>query len=209
MPEDPSGKAIRHERDRILDSLYKAMRPLDLFPNQRPQAEMDRAPLPEIVYYPAEDGQPATTVVVATFRDFDVVLSESRRTIYTEQHLVAERVIAAGQPVTVGQTLIGIEPGGTARIGEHVIEYETQPRPEVLIPLHRYVLFLQSLPSADCYWVNKAWELTDGPVEPVQVEDIERARQHISVYAGMGEIEFLGAVQRAVDEQIARAEAKK
>ncbi len=94
-----------------------------------------------------------------------------------------------------------MELGRTIRLSARDISYYTEPRNRVLVPQHRYLLFLQYVPSGDFYGAIKSWELLDGKALPCNPEDVAKARKGVSKYAGMDEEQFIRAVTEAIASQ--------
>jgi hypothetical protein len=203
-PTDPIGLVTRRARDQRVDHLIGAPRPLFGPPADRIAGEglervttgPDRIELPEIPDFGSR------TVVIGSFTDYDTVLSESRRSIYSEMHIRVERVLTTVKANLVpGATITVLALGGTVRMGPTVIEHYLHPSSEMLIPQHRYLLFLYYSPDCDSYDVVKSWELLGGRVLPFQEEDVLRARRGTSLYAGMDEAEFIAAVSAAIERE--------
>jgi hypothetical protein len=179
-----------------MDRLYGARRPLDEDPNQRPLGEISRVGFPEI-----PDFGPLT-VLVGTFSDYDVVFSESRLSIYTEQHVTVERILTPDRPnVWPGNIVTILEEGGAALRGARTIRYLIDPRSGVLELKHRYLLFLQYFSAGDFFVVVKSWELVDGKAMPCWREDVDLAMRGQSRYAGMEEEPFIQLVEQTIQTQ--------
>lgn len=203
-PADPIGLATRRARDQRVDHLIGAPRPLFGPPVERSAGEglessttgPDRVALPEIPDYGSR------TVVIGSFTDYDTVLSESRRSIYSEMHIRVERVIKTDQANLVSDATINfLALGGAVRVGLSVVEHYLRPRAGALVPQHRYLLFLRYSPEGDTYDLWKSWELLDGRAMPCQEEDVLGAQRGTSQYAGMNEAEFIAAVSAAVGRE--------
>ncbi|MGE5646496.1 MAG: hypothetical protein ACM336_11955 [Acidobacteriota bacterium] len=179
-----------------MDYNYGAADPLDQNPNQAPKASL-AGPAPLAI--PTSASQ---TVVIATFTGYDVVLSRSHRTIYTEETLTVEEVLQSqNESLGPASKVTLLQRGGTVQLPAKTVEYLTEPRPGVLVPNHRYVLFLEHHAAGDFYWLAQAWELLGGKVEaclptyrPNELND----------YEGMDESKFLHHVREAIRRPASR-----
>jgi len=154
---------------------------------------MDVVPLPEIPDFRQR------TVVIATVNGHEVVFSESHRSVYTEQNLKIEKVLTTNRPaVTPSSVVTMLERGGAVQLPTGVLQYEVDPRAQVIEPERRYLLFLQYFSVGDFFRLVKAWEILEGKAMPCWREDVDRAIKGNSRYAGMDESNFIWAVEQMV-----------
>jgi hypothetical protein len=203
-PADPQRKAVRQVRDQRCDHLIGAIAPLD--GDSKPISMTSGPSHFETSGFPDTKG---LTVVIGTFDDYDVILSESRRSICTEEHIGVEQMFQA-EPASIGpgSRLTLQQLGGTVQLPNKIVSYRTTPRIEVLVPQRRYLLFLSPRPDCDSYDLIKSWELLGGKALPTFGVDITEARKGLSKYAGMDEPEFLRAVSESIKAQAAPQGAK-
>ncbi len=131
---------------------------------------------------------PNQVVLVGEFRDFDVVLTSSRRSIYTEMHIPVERLLSHAATVRAGETISVLKRGGSLIADDgQVLNFRITPLPFVIRPQHRYLMFLRYMPEGDLYWLQKTIELRDGRALPNSRADVNRAERGEWPYLNMDE----------------------
>jgi len=139
-------------------------------------------------------------VVVASFSQWEVGFSPSRRSFYTVIRFRVERVFKSlcGAP-SAGATIDSLLPGGAAEIEGTTISYQLENAGDV--PLQeqgRYVSFLKYNRSTESYTILKHWQLQGGRVVAVDLVEKDREVTGKSEYAGRPEPDFIAAVVDAV-----------
>jgi len=90
-----------------------------------------------------------------------------------------------------------LQPGGTLALTDGTqFTHEAVGYGRDLEADGRYVLFLRSRLSCQCFVRIKAWELRDGTAHPMSLDDSAAASMNRSVYAGMREDLFLERVRQ-------------
>lgn len=195
-PTDPKLLNILDERAREFDRL-KPERALE---EPQPEGEGHSWSLApgneEIPFFENE------AIVVASFEDYEVYLTPSHRSIYTDISLAVEQVLDGGpSQVTEGQEIDLLIPGGTVLLSDGStlsddINYDMERY--CLQPGHRYVLFLQYYANGDFFSAGDDWELANGIVLPNSPRNVYLATSGRSKYSGMPEASFLESLGRAV-----------
>ena len=108
-------------------------------------------------------------VLIGTFVSYEPVLSESKRSIYTEvvfrPEVVLERAGVANLSNTAAVTVI--VPGGTVVNPDgSVLSFMTNPRHEFIAPGKRYLLVLSYHSDGDFNMLVRAWDISDGTAKP-------------------------------------------
>jgi hypothetical protein len=103
------------------------------------------------------------TILVGTFRDYDVVFTSARTSIYTEIHIEVEQVMSAGGLLAAGDHITILRLGGTIFAPRgRVLRYGLHPLSSDIRPQQRYLLFLRYV-AAGNYYSHRNWtELPDG-----------------------------------------------
>jgi hypothetical protein len=141
-------------------------------------------------------------VVVATFKDYQVYLTPSHRSIYTNILLSVEQVLEAGpSQVPPGEDIELLIPGGTVILSNGStlsddIDYDVDRY--CLQPGHRYVLFLEYFADGRSFWDREDWELVNGVAEPNDVYLSYLASRGESKYSGLPEATFIDTLRTAI-----------
>jgi hypothetical protein len=145
---------------------------------------------------------PNQVVLMGEFRDFDVVLTSSRRSIYTEMHIFVERVLRDTTPVRAGQTITVFSRGGLIIANDgQVLRDNIIPLSFVIQPRHRYVMFLRYYSEGDFYSLQKTIELRDGKALPNSLPDVNRSEKGEWPYLNLDEETTLQRISTTLSER--------
>lgn len=195
-PTTREGRLLRIARGRNYNS-RQPISSLDAEPNKdKPAVSIARSgsrgridPLPAAM---------SAAVVVATITDYQPFLSEDHTAIYTELYANVEQVFKdTTKSLTPGSTLTLIKSGGALRLpGGRVIKDLGINGNNFVDVKKRYVLFLTYDLATHAFEILKPWQLIDGRVTPLAVDDRNEVQSGRSRYAEMTESAFLAAVQQ-------------
>jgi hypothetical protein len=103
-------------------------------------------------------------VLIGTFVSFEPILSESKKSIYTEVVFHVEEVLEHSQSDNSSSNFITvIVPGGTVVNPDgSVLSFMTNPRQEFIIPSKRYLLVLSYHSPGDFNMLVRAWDISNG-----------------------------------------------
>jgi hypothetical protein len=145
---------------------------------------------------------PNQVVLMGEFRDFDVVLTSSRRSIYTEMNIFVARVLRDTTTVRAGQTITVFGRGGSIIANDGlVLSFDIAPTPFVIQPQHRYIMFLRYVSEGDFYWLQKTIELRDGKALPNSFADVNRAEKREWPYLDLDEKTTLQRISTTLSER--------
>ena len=169
---------VRQQRDQYFDELIGL--PVPLTPaNVKSRGLALGVPLPNQTEIPA---LPNRTVLIATFRSYQPVLSMSGRAIYTEVTFsVSNTFEDATGSIQPGSSVVVILPGGTAATQGLVLSFLTQRRMYSVAPGGTYLLAASYHSKGNFYSLGKDWDLTTGIVVP----DFPPSRQIPSTLVGL------------------------
>jgi hypothetical protein len=150
----------------------------------------------ELPFFPDE------AIVVGSFDDYQVYLTPSRLSIYTDLRLSVEQVLKAGPTaITPGQTIDLLIGGGTVLLadGRTISDHAYDPTGDYsLQPGHRYVFFLEYRSQGEFFRDHKDWELANGIAVPDRLDEVIRAREGRAKYSGLPEDAFIEALRKAI-----------
>jgi hypothetical protein len=107
-------------------------------------------------------------VLIGTFVSYQPILSQSKRSIYTEVAFQAEQILQQATTASLSnKSLTVIVPGGTVvgRDGS-LLSFMTNPRHEFIAPTKRYLLVLSYHLDGDFNMLMRAWDVSSGTARP-------------------------------------------
>jgi hypothetical protein len=145
-------------------------------------------------------GNLADVILIGQITRIQAFLSNNHGSIYTENTIQVEQVFdqtaQAGQ-VKPGATITLLQDGGALQLPNGRVLKVVFNNGGNQLQLHgRYVFFLVYFRGGDFYGCPNAWQLTGGKAVAVSSQDLARARVGNSTYNGMGEAEFIAAVEK-------------
>jgi hypothetical protein len=145
---------------------------------------------------------PNEAIVVGSFEDYQVYLTPSRLSIFTDLKLSVEQVFEPGPiGISQGQTIDLLIGGGTVLLpdGRTISDHAYDPTGNYsLQPGHRYVFFLEYRSHGEFFRDHKDWELVNGISVPNRLDEAIRAREGRARYSGLGEDAFIEALRKAI-----------
>jgi hypothetical protein len=165
VPWSPATDAVpldvRRERDKYFDDLIGLPSPLTP-ENARGSGLSEGARLgaqPEIF------DAPNRAILIATFSQYQPVLSNSGRSVYTEVTLSVQDVFEDPAGTLPGNSIVLVLPGGTVKTDSGAaLSFLAQPR-QYFISAGRTYLFVMSYHAdGKFYMLAQGWDLTDGSV---------------------------------------------
>jgi hypothetical protein len=150
----------------------------------------------ELPFFPNE------AIVVGSFDDYQVYLTPSRLSIFTDLKLSVEQVFEPGPTgISQGQTIDLLIGGGTVLLpdGRTISDHAYDPTGNYsLQPGHRYVFVLEYRSQGEFFRDHKDWELVTGIAIPNRLDEVIRAREGRAKYSGLPEDAFIEALRKAI-----------
>jgi hypothetical protein len=145
---------------------------------------------------PALPAGKSEVVIIGAVSEAKAHLSNDKTGVYSEFTTCVEKVLKNSSPAALAPGgVISLErPGGAVRYStgrryRYLVSGQRMPRRG-----RRYVFFLNTTEEAQSFSIITAYELKGGIVFPLDSSD------QFVAYKGMGEVEFIGAVQGAVSQ---------
>jgi hypothetical protein len=139
-------------------------------------------------------------IVVGTFADHSVLLSQSKRSLYTVIRFTVEATLKSKPlPIMPGEALECVVPGGVAEINGRIIQQRVQSGDDTPLEEHgRYLLFLKYDADRESYSIVKHWLLENGRAVAVDLIETQRVKKGNSDYDGQPENKIIDATKAAV-----------
>lgn len=199
-PADPARRARIEKWDRRFDELMNSTETLE----QRSAEGIGYGIAPPGYVAEPEDlpVRPELSIVVAKFEAYQMHLSHTHRSLYTEITMRVERSLYPGPTLLApGSTVTLLEDGGTVQLPDgRVLSISESYNPSGFRPGHRYLLFLRYETKYDHFLVTRCWELRNGLVKATEYYDLNRSVA--PGFAGMSEAAFLQSVQKTIAERL-------
>ena len=139
-------------------------------------------------------------VAIANFASFSVIVTPSRRSLYTIANLKASNVISSKIPVPEGKVFPILELGGSAILRDaQPITFGVPHNEYSITPGHNYLVFLSYSTEGHFFTINKCWDVTTGSATPNSQEDERRLQEGTSTVAGKSTSDLIVHLQRAND----------
>lgn len=142
---------------------------------------------------------PDRAILSGAFANFQCILSQSQRSIYTELSFSVDHVFAdPTDQLARGATITLIIAGGSVQTSSGTLSYLIDPEQFFIQPQKRYLVVLSYHSDGDFYTLAKNWELSNGVVKPNSKIEQSRAAKGKSSLAGLSEAQLATSLQALI-----------
>ena len=149
-------------------------------------------------------------IVLATFTNYVVEMSPSKRSLYTVLHFSVEDVLKSTNPDLLSSAVIdSLVAGGSLDLDGKTVRYRTTAGDDTPLEEHqRYLLFLKYNARSENYSIIKHWKLDNGEAVAVDLFERQRAMKGTSEFDGRPENNLIDATKEAIRSERRSDEGK-